>query len=108
MRNLAERDVVRLDESERQGDPVVSFPAEGRGEVKAFELLRSVMAEVPEGESVPLSGLKDDLRKKDPTFSEKKFGYSGFLQFVKAANAKGVVDLSFDDESGIYSVSLGS
>jgi len=108
MRNLAERGVVQLDESERQGDPVVSFPAEGRGEVKAFELLRSVMAEVPEGESVPLSGLKDDLRKKDPTFSEKKFGYSGFLQFVKAANARGVVDMSFDEESGIYSVSLGS
>jgi len=108
MRNLAERGVVRLDGSERQGDPVVSFPEEGRGEVKAFELLRSIVAEAPKGEAVPLSGLKDDLRKKDPTFSEKKFGYSGFLQFVKAANAKGVVDLSFDEESGVYSVSLES
>ncbi len=108
MRNLAERGVVRLDESERQGDPVVSFPAEGRGEVKAFELLRSIVAEAPEGEPVPLSGLKDDLRKKDPTFSEKKYGYSGFLQFVKAANAKGIINLSFDEETGVYSVSLGS
>lgn len=108
MRNLAERGVVRLDESERQGDPVVSFPAEGRGEVKAFELLRSIVAEAPEGEPVPLSGLKDDLRKKDPTFSEKKYGYSGFLQFIKAANAKGIINLSFDEETGVYSVSLGS
>lgn len=108
MRNLAERGVVQLDESERQGDPVVSFPAEGRGEVKAFELLRSIVAEAPKGEPVPLSGLKDDLRKADPGFSEKKFGYSGFLQFVKAANAKGVVDMSFDEESGVYSVSVDS
>ncbi len=108
MRNLAERGVVQLDESERQGDPVVSFPAEGRGEAKAFELLRQIVAEAPEGEAVPLSGLKDDMRKKDPEFSEKKFGYSGFLQFVKAANAKGIVDLSFDADSGVYSVSLES
>ncbi|VAV98480.1 Maebl [hydrothermal vent metagenome] len=108
MRNLGERGVVQLDESERQGDPVVSFPAEGKGEAKAFELLRSVVAEREHGDGAPLSGLKDRMRKADPSFSEKTFGYSGFLQFVKAANVKGIVDLSFDDESGSYRVALKS
>jgi uncharacterized protein (TIGR00288 family) len=103
MRNLAERGVVRLDSSGRQGDPEVSFPAEGRGENEAFTMLSSIVDEAG-GRTVPLSRLKDDMRKKDDSFSERTFGYSGFLQFVKAANAKGIVDLSFDEESGSYSV----
>lgn len=104
MRNLAERDVVRLDDSGRQGDPEVSFPPEGRGEKEAFALLQKIVLKAPSGQSVPLSRLKDDMRKMDDSFSERTFGYSGFLQFVKAANAKGIVDLSFDDESGSYNV----
>ncbi len=108
MRNLGERGVVQLDESERQGDPVVSFPAEGKGEAKAFELLRSIIADSSDAQPVPMSGLKDDMRKNDASFSEKRFGYTGFLQFVKAANAKGIVELDFDEESGSYSVSVRS
>jgi len=108
MRNLGERGVVQLDESERQGDPVVSFPAEGKGEAKAFELLRSIITDSSDTQPVPMSGLKDDMRKNDPSFSEKRFGYTGFLQFIKAANAKGIVELDFDEESGSYSVSVGS
>jgi len=104
MRNLAERDVVRLDDSGRQGDPEVSFPPEGRGEKEAFALLQKIVLKAPSGQPVPLSRLKDDMRKMDDSFSERTFGYSGFLQFVKAANAKGIVDLSFDDESGSYNV----
>jgi uncharacterized protein (TIGR00288 family) len=107
MRNLNDREVIRLDESERQGDPVVSFPAEGRGEGKAFDLLLKVVKSSASDGPVPLSGLKDDMRKADSSFSEKRFGYTGFLQFVKAANAKGIVDMTFDEESGAYSVSVG-
>ena len=36
-----------------------------------------------------LSGLKNTVRKRDPEFSEKQFGYSGFLQFCQAARARG-------------------
>ena len=104
MRNLAERDVVRLDDSGRQGDPDVSFPPEGRGEKEAFGLLEKIVLDAPKGTPVPLSRLKDDMRKMDDSFSERSFGYSGFLQFVRAANAKGIVDLSFDEESGSYNV----
>jgi hypothetical protein len=51
-----------------------------------------------------MSGLKDEIRKVDPDFSEKQFGYSGFLQFAKAAKANGFVDLDYDEESGAYTV----
>jgi uncharacterized protein (TIGR00288 family) len=104
MRNLAERGVVRLDVSGRQGDPEVSFPSERRGDMEAFVLLEKIVLAAPKGEPVPLSRLKDDMRKKDESFSERSLGYSGFLQFVRAANAKGIVDLSFDEKSGSYNV----
>ena len=56
-------------------------------------------------EAVALSGLKNELRKQDSGFSEKSLGYSGFLQFVKAAAASGYVDLLWDDETDDYVVS---
>jgi hypothetical protein len=55
--------------------------------------------------SPPLSGLKDQLRRRQPNFSEKDFGYGGFLQFVRAAAAKGFVDLHWDDDAEDYLLS---
>lgn len=106
MRNLAENGKVQLDASSRKGDPVVSFPEAGRGESAAFELLVSTIEAMDSDVPVALSGLKDEMRKADPAFSEKQYGYGGFLQFVKAASVKGVVVMDFDAESGAYSVSL--
>jgi hypothetical protein len=104
VRNLSERGVVRLDASERQGDPVVAFAEESRGDASAFDLLVATVAAVDGSDPVALSGLKDEMRKADSGFSEKRLGYAGFLQFVKAANAKGLVGLEYDDESGAYTV----
>ena len=106
MRNLAERGNVLLDASSRKGDPVVSFPEDGRGEGEAFELLIATIEAMKSDDPVALSGLKDEMRKADSDFSEKQYGYGGFLQFVKAASAKGVVEMSFDSESGAYSVTV--
>jgi hypothetical protein len=53
---------------------------------------------------VVLSGLKNQLRKKQPDFSEKKFGYGGFLQFCKAAATRGLIDLTWDESVGDYTV----
>ena len=39
-----------------------------------------------------------------PDFSEKKFGYRGFLQFCKAAETQGLIKLDWDDEAGDYLV----
>jgi hypothetical protein len=106
MRNLQERQVIALDSNVNDGDPKVSFPEVGRGEDKVFALLAATVADLADSESAPLSGLKDEMRKSDPTFSEKRYGYSGFLQFVKAATARGVVQMDFDEESGAYAVSV--
>jgi hypothetical protein len=53
----------------------------------------------------PLSSLKNELRKRQRGFSEKNYGYGGFLQFVKAATAKGVVDMEWSDKDEDYFLS---
>ncbi|MEK8106929.1 hypothetical protein NKG94_20610 [Micromonospora sp. M12] len=40
-----------------------------------------------------MSGLKNQVRRARPDFSEKKLGYRSFLQFCKAAATAGVLDL---------------
>ena len=109
LRHLETMGVIELTEGAAQGDPVVDFPAEGGGESKAFELLHDVVAELEQRNGAPpLSGLKDHLRKRNPGFSEKNYGYSGFLQFAKAADAKGVIELEWDDEAEDYYLSAGT
>ncbi len=103
LHHLEEKGVVELDDSGAVGDPIVSFPEEGRGEDAVFGLLRDVVAELgKEGDGVHLSGLKDEMRKRDASFSEKKYGYAGFLQFVKAADARGYVDYDWSDAADGY------
>ena len=53
---------------------------------------------------VVLSGLKNQLRKQQTDFSEKKYGYGGFLQFCKAAATRGIIDLDWDEAVGDYTV----
>lgn len=105
MRHLADKGAVQLSEGSAEGDPIVDFPSDGGGEAQAFELLREVVGEI-QGRSgePPLSGLKNELRKRQSDFSEKEFGYGGFLQFVKAASAKGIVEMEWDDELDDYYV----
>ena len=100
VRNLESRGVVRLGQGGATGDPEVQLPDNLSGEDEAFGLLHRVVDELGSGRDrrpVVLSGLKNMLRKKDPQFSEKQFGYSGFLQFCQAAKARGFVDLDWDD-----------
>lgn len=109
MQHLASLGVVELRTGSAEGDPVVDFPAEGGGQERAFRLLKETVEEIEQKNgSPPLSGLKDQLRKKKPGFSEKDYGYGGFLQFVKAARAKGVVDMDWDEEAEDYFVSAGT
>jgi hypothetical protein len=99
LRNLAERNVVQLREGAARGDPEVDFPQGISGEDEAFDLLRSVVAELG---SPHLAGLKNQVRKRSPGFSEKRFGYGGFLQFCKAAQAKGFIEMELDEEADDY------
>lgn len=106
MRHLADRKVIELAAGSAKGDPEVGFPEEGSNEEDAFELLRSVVADLStSGGPPPLSGLKDQLRKRQPDFSEKNFGFGSFLQFCKAARTRGVVSMEWDDAADDYVVS---
>jgi uncharacterized LabA/DUF88 family protein len=102
LRYLADRNVVELAEGPAKGDPEVSLPEHGDREV-AFALLRSVVLDVAGGDgSVPLSGLKNQVRRVRPDFSEKKLGYRSFLQFCKAAATSGAVHLQWSAEADDY------
>jgi hypothetical protein len=105
LRHLEERGVVQLVSSDTTGDPEVSFPRQAGEEAEAFALLADVVARASKRGAAPhLSGLKNRLRKRRPDFSEKEFGYGGFLQFLRAAQARGLVDLEWDDAAEDYFV----
>ncbi len=102
LNHLANRQVIQLAEGPAKGDPEVALPEHG-GEDDAFALLQRVVAQAESRNGPPvLSGLKNRLRKEQPDFSEKKFGYGGFLQFCKAAANRGMVGLEWDDEAEDY------
>ncbi|MCB2222700.1 MAG: NYN domain-containing protein [Actinobacteria bacterium] len=102
LKHLADQKVVALTEGPARGDPEVGFPESGGTEEAGFEVLRGVVAAESKVDPVPLSGLKDRLRKTHPGFSEKDYGYRGFLQFTKAAAARGRVSMEWSDEAEDY------
>ncbi len=102
LRHLADQNLVELSESSANGDPEVTLPSRG-GETEAFALLQQVVADLQaDGDAPLLSGLKNQVRKVEPDFSEKKFGYRGFLQFCKAAETEGLVTLAWDPDAEDY------
>ncbi|MGH3682569.1 MAG: NYN domain-containing protein [Natronosporangium sp.] len=102
LRHLAGRNVVELAEGPAKGDPEVSLPEHGDREA-AFGLLRSVVADLAAKDGpVALSGLKNQLVRVHPDFSEKKLGYRSFLQFCRAAATSGSVGLEWSQEAEDY------
>jgi len=102
LRHLAERNVVELADGPANGDPGVSLPEHGDRE-DAFALLRSVVLDgAGSGRASALSGLKNQLRRIRPDFSEKKLGYRSFLQFCQAAATGGAVELHWSPEADDY------
>ena len=109
IRHLESAGVIELHEGSAQGDPTVEFPSDGGSEGTAFGLLRDVVSDLEQRQGSPhLSGLKNELRKRRPGFSEKDFGYGGFLQFVKAAAARGAIELEWDESNEDYYLSTGT
>jgi uncharacterized protein (TIGR00288 family) len=106
IRHLADRGVVELSEGPAKGDPEVSLPEHGDRE-DAFRILRSVVGDLSRSSGpVALSGLKDQVRKVRPDFSEKKLGYRSFLQFCKAAETSGAVDLDWNRDADDYLLTI--
>jgi uncharacterized LabA/DUF88 family protein len=105
LRALAERNIIQLSPGSSPGDPAVDFPQGAvAGNDEAFQLLRDVVADLGEPH---LPGLKNQVRKRQRNFTEKKYGYGGFLQFAKAAEAAGYVQMEWNDETGDYVLRAG-
>lgn len=105
LRDLAKQGVIELGDGPARGDPEVDFPGEGSEEEHAFDLLASVVRDLEKrGEKVVLTGLKNEIRKRQPAFSEKEFGFRAFLQFCKAARTRGYIDMNYDDHLEDYVV----
>ena len=108
IRHLAERGALEVHQGSAQGDPEVTVAAQGSDEDAAFALLGETVTRQGAKGTVYLSGLKTQLRRTQPDFTEKKFGYGGFLQFCKAARARGVIDMEFDEAAEDYVVRPGA
>jgi len=107
LRHLSENGVIEMSEGTAKGDPEIDFAAANSDEDAAFQLVREVVAGLASTKTpTVLSGLKNQIRKKDEAFSEKHFGYSSFLQFMKAARTRGVVEFKWDDSAGDYIVNV--
>ncbi len=104
LRSLQGRGVVDLSDSGSRGDPEVTFPASGGPDEHAFDLLTKVISRAKG--PVPLSGVKDKIRKLDSGFSEKDYGYGSFLQFSRAAAARGVMTMEWSEEIDDYLLAL--
>jgi hypothetical protein len=103
--DLAQQGVIELSEGPAKGDPMVQIASGGEEEAEAFELLVTVVKDLEQRSGTPfLSGLKNEMRKRQPGFTEKKFGYGGFIQFCRAAERRGFIGLDFDTKAGDYRV----
>jgi hypothetical protein len=103
LRNLAGQRTVELNEGSAQGDPEVTFPSDDSADDDAFRLLVAVVAELANSNGPPqLSGLKNQLRKRAPDFTEKRYGFNNFLSFAKAARARDLLAMEWDEDAGDY------
>jgi uncharacterized protein (TIGR00288 family) len=108
LRTLAERGVVEVHQGSAPGDPEVVLPTLGGDEDAAFALLRATVEQLAGKGPVQLSGLKNQVRKQQADFSEKRFGYGSFLQFVRAARARGFVEMERDSDAEDYVLRPGA
>jgi len=106
LRHLEGQGAVALAPGSAQGDPEVTVPDDPDADQDAFALLVDVVRDLTAAGGPPqLSGLKDQLRKRVPEFSEKRYGFGSFLSFAKAARARDLVGMSWQDETGDYVLS---
>ena len=108
MRHLEAQRVVELRPRQRQGDPEVTFPAGRPGRGRRVRPAGRGRPRLQPGGAPQLSGLKNQLRRRQPDFSEKRFGFSSFLSFCKAARAQGLVEMDWDDEVGDHRLHIAS
>ena len=104
LHHLADTGLIHFADGSAEGDPQDTLPLHGKGEDAAFALLRPPSNGSHRRGSGPphLSGLKTQMRKTQPDFSENLFGYGGFLQFARAARSRGLIEMEFDEQADDY------
>lgn len=102
LRHLADQHVVALAPGPAQGDPEVTLPENTSADGDAFALLVDTVRSLGHPQ---LSGLKDQMRKRTPGFSEKRYGFSSFLSFAKAARARDLVRMEWNAQLDDYTLS---
>jgi OST-HTH/LOTUS domain len=108
LRHLENRGALTLAPGTAAGDPEVAFPEDTSAEDEAFALFATTVRDLEASAGAPpqLSGLKDQMRKRDPGFSEKRYGFNGFLSFARAARARDLVTMDWDEGRGDYQLSV--
>ncbi|MFC4947932.1 NYN domain-containing protein [Pseudonocardia sp. GCM10023141] len=107
LRHLESEHVIDLRAGAAQGDPEVTFAQGESAEDAAFRLLVDVVGQLQSpGVRPQLSGLKDKIRKREPGFSEKRYGFNTFLSFAKAARARTLITMDWDEDTGDYLLGL--
>lgn len=99
VQSLGQSDVIHLDEDrDRPGNPVVSLSADTHSQAEAFQALAAAVDELSGADGwAPMSGLKTWIVDRRPGFSERALGYRSFLEFCRAAQARGLITI---DRSG--------
>lgn len=99
VRSLAESGTIALeDDRDRPGNPVVRLSADTQSQSEAFQLLVAAVKEQSvRGGWAPMSGLKSWMTDQQSGFTERALGYRSFLEFCRAAQARGLVTI---DRSG--------
>ena len=107
LRHLENRGLLTLAPGTAAGDPEVAFPEDTSAEDEAFALFATTVRDLEAAGGPPqLSGLKDQMRKRDPGFSEKRYGFNSFLSFARAARSRDLVTMDWDEGRGDYQLSV--
>lgn len=72
----------------------------------AFELLAETLSNIQKDDPGPVLGglVKQSMLRKEPSFDETEYGYSGFARFLEAARGRNLVKLTRDEKAGGYRV----
>lgn len=98
LRHLSGNGTITLTDDDVPGNPVVGLPVGESGDAAAFDLLRATVNDRKAKDGwASVSALKQAMRLSDKSFNERALGYKSFLEFCRAAQARGLIELESTD-----------
>jgi uncharacterized protein (TIGR00288 family) len=92
--------------SNKAAPPAGALSNKGPSPEKAFDLLAHTFDDLIEerGENEPIwaSMIKQAIKRRNPGFNEKAYGFRSFNDFLLAAEKRGILELRPDEKSGSY------